>query len=257
MLQCYFDDSGTHNGSSALSYGGLAGSPSQWESFDIAWRHLLQNPIRNACKQPLEMYHSSPCRAGRGDFQGYSRAESDVLHGDAIQLIIDNNLSAVSYAVDTKEWDELVTGDALKWFGSAEDVVFSSSLTGALSMAHQLGHSEVALMFDLGRKSNRLDEITKLAHATVAGPVELTSVSFASVKSYPGFQGADIVATESYWQAERYIRGQDKRPSPHFERLLNGVHAGGHILDREHINITVDNFNLHGRQGGDVPPALL
>lgn len=254
MLQCYFDDAGTHAGAPALAYGGLVGTKEQWVAFDARWRALLAAPMEG--KPPLKAFHLTDCRVSAGEFLRYRPVERDVVQHAFRQIIIETGISAIAYSVAVADWNELVIGKARRWLGSPEQIIFSACVGGAMQVAHELGHNEVSIWFDAGRRSSELDSLTNRAMLNQSGPVKLVGVSFLSVAEIPALQGADIVATESRMQADTYIKTGEVAPSAHFAALLKGVHAAGYILDRDQIALNVERFNQVGPWYGK-PSGLL
>jgi hypothetical protein len=89
MLRAYFDDAGTHQNSNVVVIGGLIGTEAQWERFERAWAAKLADPLPDAGKPPLRMFHLSGC-AGRwpgSEFADYSDAEQDAVSHDFRQII--------------------------------------------------------------------------------------------------------------------------------------------------------------------------
>jgi hypothetical protein len=64
MLIAYYDDSGTHDGSAAVVYGGFIGHEDTWASFEPKWRAILQ-------RERLKRFHLADCEAGEGEFRNW------------------------------------------------------------------------------------------------------------------------------------------------------------------------------------------
>ena len=73
MLKAYFDDAGTHNGSPIAVMGGLIGTVAQWERLEDRWGKQLADPLPEAGKPRLQMFHMAECEASQGEFRDYSR----------------------------------------------------------------------------------------------------------------------------------------------------------------------------------------
>jgi hypothetical protein len=150
MLAAYFDDSGTHDDSRVVAWGGFLGSVAQWDRFDMAWLAKLAQPL--AGKAPLRKFALADCQSSFNEFFGYSRPESDLVQNEFREIIVANRLIGVAYAVDRPTWDRLITGDARTFLGDAETVCFSSCFDGAIERAVEYfpNESMLSLHFDQG-----------------------------------------------------------------------------------------------------------
>jgi len=98
MLAAYFDDSGTHDDSAVVSWGGFVGTDTQWTAFNAAWRTKLAAPLPG--KPLLRKFGLADCERRRNEFFGYSGAESDLLQNEMREIIVKHRLLGVCYSVD-------------------------------------------------------------------------------------------------------------------------------------------------------------
>ena len=248
MLQVYFDDSGTHgNGSPFVVVGGLLGTTSQWEKFDPEWRALLREPLPG--KPPLQKWHSWDCRFGRGEFEGYTQGERDHVTHLFRSIIIGSGVSSLSAAIDARAWRSLVAGDYLKHMGSAEQHCLVMCIDSALGYASQVhDRRRVAIYYDLGRRSARLEQMgDNYLHRTALTYPRIFSLSFLRVAETMPLQGADMVATETFWAAQEWI--EDRKTEgfrAHFQRFIEQVKGAGFILDEGAIKADLARRNSDG-----------
>lgn len=243
-LKGYFDDSGTHDQSDVVVVGGLIGTVAQWERFEKAWAAKLAEPLPG--KPPIKMFHLSHCAATDGEFKTYSRAESDAVIHDFRQIIIDAKLTSTASAVDRKAWDDLVVGPYRQVLGEAVDICAENCVAETIRIAnpHPEG-DKIAFVFDRGIWTQRLKDITD-EYTFPMGRPRIVSVNFLAVADVLGLQGADIVATESYWHALLVLRdGYGAPPRAHLRHFLENMLSEALILDREAI------ANEIGRRGPD------
>jgi hypothetical protein len=92
MLQCYFDDSGTHDGSRFVVWGGIMGTEERYEALDEPWRKRLAVPLPG--KPPLRQFHLAHCKLGIKEFETYSFPEREHLR----------NLSGRSLSMPSLRW---------------------------------------------------------------------------------------------------------------------------------------------------------
>jgi hypothetical protein len=118
MLQWFFDDSGTHDGSDVVVWGGVVGNMRQIQFLEWRWNDLLSRPPNQ--KPPLKKFSSADCRACKQEFLSYSYAESLYLHRCFRSIIIDSGVAAVAFATDVRAWNSFMGGVLTDFIGPAE-----------------------------------------------------------------------------------------------------------------------------------------
>jgi hypothetical protein len=116
---------------------------------------------------------------------------------------------------------------------------------------------EIAIFYDMGRKDN--PEIQRLAgllqNAATAIP-GIRSFAFAKVVEMTPLQGADMIATESFWFAQDFLGGKPEPSRAHFRAYLEeNFHKGnGEILNRAGIESASAKLDAAGviRDPGDL-----
>jgi len=240
MLRAYFDDSGTHSDSEVVVVGGLIGTVEQWNEFERQWIALLENPLPGTSsrpdKPPLKMFHLAACNANEGEFADYNEAEQNAVTYAFRKVLIDTKLTSTASAIDRKAWDELVIGPYRDELGDALSVCVENCVLETIRIAGPHIHGRnVAVVFDRGVMSARVQQITEPFTYPLGRP-RIVSVNFSKVVDTPSLQGADIVATESYWQGIKVLRqGIGAQPRAHFRHYLDNMLTEGLILDREAI----------------------
>jgi len=246
MLAAYFDDSGTHDGSKLVVWGGFIGTAEQWSGFDKAWRTKLARPLPS--KSRLTKFGLADCEGHHGEFAGYSTAQSDLLQNECRELIVQAGVIGLAYAVERECWDRLVQGAAREFFGGdAEAACFSACFNGAVERAARFFPDDLMLSvhFDRGRKSPKLDTLIDRATKSYRGSPAIVNLSYNRVIDFTPLQAADIIATENYWHASSVIAGNDDaKPRPHFFHFLQRVKAtNGYLAQEQEI---LDTLKKHG-----------
>jgi hypothetical protein len=234
MLSGYFDDSGTHDDSSVVAWGGLLGTESQWEALEKAWRARLSAPLPG--KPPLRKFGVADCRWHDGEFSTYTGPESDHLRFLFRSIIAEAKLIGVSAAVCRADYDELIVGELRRRLGDSEMLSFGKCILYALDLAPRFDppETQIALTFDLGRKSTKLYELIANVLSFDRSPLKITHIGFSPVELSASLQAADTVATESYWAAKKLLAaGTTESASAHFRHYLATMQCEGSIADRE------------------------
>jgi uncharacterized protein DUF3800 len=259
MLRAYFDDAGTHRGSPVVVLGGLIGTVGQWEKFEQAWGRRLGDPLPEVQKAPLSSFHLRPCILGHADFADYKPVEREATARNFRDIIHAAGLASTASAVDRVAWDELVTGKPRELLGDAIEPCFLHCLDRARDYAFDHPEGErIVVMFDKGIESERLHDIINLylKHIHLDIKHDFSSITFGRVKEHFSLQGADIIATESYWHADRWLTtGGTAEPRPPARQFWEHMPAEGLIMDRGAIITELGRRNPDGSL--PTPPNVL
>jgi hypothetical protein len=258
MLKAYFDDSGTHHTAPVLSVGGLIGTESQWTAFDGAWKFALLEPLPG--KPRIKQWATADCRSGDGEFEGYSQADRDAVTRRFRMIIAESGVVSLNSVIDVQAWTELVVNGGRTKMGSAEEFCVVSCVLNTLAYAYANPDGrQVAIYYDAGRqrKSGKLDKIRDIFLRRAFENTKVVSFTFGKVVDYTPLQGADLVATESYWLAQDWLKaGAAAQPRPHFKDFIERVNGAGYILDRAAIEGELKNRNPDGSLKPGVSPLL-
>ncbi len=233
MLKAYFDDSGTHVGAPIVVVGGLIGTDAQWKGFDANWRARLKCPIEG--KQPLKKFGMHDCQESIGDFKGYSRTESDFVMHEFRQIIKNSGIVGYSSAIDKVAWDELVTAERRQNMGPAENFCLTRCARNMLANAKDhFTEKTIRFTYDEGRKailSNRIERF-EWTRGLIDCP-QVASFTYAKVRDLTPLQGADMLATESYWLLKKRRSNKTAEPRSHFQDYVKSAKGFGDFMSRE------------------------
>lgn len=234
VLAAYFDDSGTHPTSPVVALGGLLGTEDQWKVFEPRWAALLAEPLPG--KPPLKQFHLSPLRAGKKEFEGYTRTETDHINRLFKQIILDIDLVTLATAVNRRAWNELVTGAVAEQVGQPEELCFVKCVDSVLATIRwRKPGQRVVIAFDQGIR-DRLEIWGRVYLAQADKYPEIAGIGFGKVSEVLPLQGADLIATETYQFAQAWLKDRaNPATNPHFKDFVTRDLSGGIILDREHI----------------------
>lgn len=253
MLECYFDDSGTHDQSKVVTWGGLLGTVDQWDYLEKRWKALLAKPLEG--KLPLECFHLSHCAALDQEFMNYNRAASDRVRFLFRQIIADAQLESYAFSVPVEDYNDLVKGPARRHFGGPKRIAVSGCILKFLHRAKERGEEFVSITFDEGHITPEIQATMDQIRRDYKGPPTLVSIGSMPVRPTPALQAADTIATEAYWAANALLRGDDVHHSAHLRSLLGKVEViQGYIMQRDHVKKLVRDFRLHP---GKRPPSWI
>lgn len=160
MLGAYLDDSGTHSTSDIVIVGGLAGTEWQLRSLEKPWQQHLDRPL-DGRKPSLRQFHMTECQDSRGEFEGWTRTETDYFCHQLQTVIIESGVVAYGMACSRKDWDDLVTGDIRAVWGNSESMCIINCFTRMIGWAQAFTFDpEMSFIFD-----SRTKEIARRAQA--------------------------------------------------------------------------------------------
>lgn len=251
ILGGFFDDAGTSKNDNYVCWGGFIGTLDQWTALDVEWGALLAQPYEPPSRAlpPLRRFHLSPCVALDGDYAKYTRPESDRLQWRFRDVIIRSGVRGLAYSVDRVAYDKLVQGEAREFLGDAEQLCFGACIKDAYKTSLQEfpTATRLALIFDnvaqAGRK-NRLSEMAErfwVFDQRGNNKVGL-GFHFEDMATYTPLQAADIIATESAWDAKALLQGAPRRA--HFSSFLKEVRAEGYCMGEAEILTTLESHGF-------------
>jgi len=246
MLECYFDDSGTHGTSRVVVWGGIVGHKDFMRELEAAWKARLAEPCEG--KPPIRKFSSADLLAGREEFEGYNDAEKDRTRYLFRQVILDAGLSVLSYGASVTDWDQIMTGPARAQLGSAERFAFGQAIMHGCNVSKNDG-VPVSFQFDLGRKFPDLDSMIHPALEASEIDQSLVSYGYSAVLGNMGLQAADLVAHETYQHLVKYVDNPKSAPGVHLKSLWGGAHDSRmYLAGRTQIQEMLDDLTASLRK---------
>ena len=238
MLKLYLDDTGTHEDSPIVGVGGFIGTEAQWAEFDGRWRAVLESPLPG--KPTLSQWHSYDCRWGLKEFSGYSEPERDRVTCIFRDVITQSGLVSLTNFVDVSAWNEVLAELGPDKLATGETTALYRLLMRAVPFAAiQKDGPDIAVFYDLGRLADpEVGRFSSLLNDPTTAPPHILSLTFLRVADATPLQGADMIATETFWFVKEFQRHGGKAvPRPHFASYLrdNEKNGNGEFLDREAI----------------------
>jgi hypothetical protein len=233
MLRAYFDDSGTHSSSEVVVWGGVVGTVSQFEAFDVAWAEMLAQPLPG--KPPLKKFSLSKCASARGEFENYRPEERDALRYKTREIIEAASIRSVAYAVPIRLYDTVLRGRVRRTYGPPSGIAFAACADFALQVSEKSGRLPLTCEFDVGQDNENARSFVSNAESRARHKGVPISYSFAPVQGSYGLQAADTIATEHYWYGLDFIEADEPVMSPHFASLVNMANPTGWVLTRAEL----------------------
>ena len=202
MIEAYFDDSGTHRGSKVILWAGVFGRPEQWASLNKEWRAKLDDPSPSTpAKAPLKRFHSSDCFNSTGEFERWTRTETDHLVHELIQIVLKHLVWGLAVVVWRPEFDEIVPADKRFVTGDAEGFSLRMAYIMTLQWAQQYTKDrEIGFLSD--NRPERAIDAKFVSNVIRESPLNkvfsVKDVNFGTSSDVIPLQVADLFAWEAY-----------------------------------------------------------
>jgi Protein of unknown function (DUF3800) len=242
MLGAYLDDSGSHSTSDIVITAGVAGTEWQLRSLEKLWRKELASPLEGL-KPPLKRFHMAECQDSRGEFERWTRTETDYLCHRLETAITDSGIMAYGMACSRKDWDDLVMGDIRSVWGDPEAMCITNCFTKLIAWAQQFTFDpEMRFVFDNRTKEvERRARVVFHAYQRCIEKPRLVEISFSSSHKNLHLQAADMVAWEFYQYANDILANGFVEPKrQQYRRLASNMLWFGQIATRQSIQRIMD-----------------
>lgn len=213
LMEAYFDESGTHEGSPFVCVAGYLFEKSNATALDTAWREMLE-------EKGLPFFRMSDCAHTTRSFKGWSKDDTTNLEIRAIDLV--KAYAAYGFAASVV-MDDFHLIPNLGLFDSAYSFACLQMLLGVQWWADANDfHGEVAYFFESGaRHQSEANAFMKnvFKHPQMKIDFRYSSHKFVDKVSASQLQCADLLAWHWFTYNQRERTGQ-KEKRKDFRRLL-------------------------------------
>ena len=208
FLECYFDESGSHDGSPVLCVAGYLFDKDQCKSLDLKWKASLE-------RYKLPFFRMSACAHNTDDvkiypFEHLSAAECIAVEKEMIGHINEHALLGVAVAVNEHDYEVLFGDNSLA--GTPYAFCCWQVLAGIQSwiLRNQFrGQGKVAYFFEAGHPDqNQANALMKriFDNKTLRQNYCYGSHSFVDKECVRPVQTADILAWHQATQVKRWLK---------------------------------------------------
>jgi hypothetical protein len=216
MITAYFDDSGTHGvRADIVLVAGIFGTEARMENLDRNWKRHLDAPLCGR-KEPIKRFHAYDCDNSIGEFERWTRTETDYFRHQLRTVIFESEVAAYGMAVSRKDWDDLIVGDLRSVLGDPERFSINQCFVKSLAWAQaNTFDPHMTYVFD-----NRPSPVQRYAGTVydafsrhLQPPPTLVGYSFLSSMQIRPLQAADLVAWELYRYANDILKNGLNTPA--------------------------------------------
>ncbi len=195
VLYGYFDESGTHDDSDAVSVAGYVSTAEQWTVFDQEWSGALQ-------EGGLPHFHMTEFSSrAKQPYNTWTDQDRRFRFARLATIINTHPICSVGYAIPKKEFDQTFTKRAKHFAGGAYGIAATCCFMEAAELLkQQYPSASIAYVFEKGaRGAGEVKKVFEWNHADRKSreELQLESLTFAT-KSCTPLQAADILSYEFY-----------------------------------------------------------
>lgn len=267
-LECYFDESGTHDGSPAVCVAGYLFNREARQKLDSEWKAALD-------RYELPFFRMSACAHGNPPFNRLTKNERIDIEPAVIKLINRYALLGLAIVINEAEYDHLFTRRDIT--GDAYSFCCWQILAGIQSwIERNQFDGEISCFFESGHKSQRLANLLMhriFENASLRNTYRYKAHGFVEKAAVQALQAADILAWQQATQLKRWLRNDHRMRAdfralttmpPHELFIANRKTLAGAVAYQRHLQRLPINDGVTGRLGGawfwcpfDGEPGLL
>jgi hypothetical protein len=235
IFTAYLDESGTHDGSQAVSVAGYVSTPEAWTRFEADWRAALDD-------FGIDMFHMSDFENRAGDFQRWPNELRQERLARLIRIINTNVIASFGTTIMCSQYADTFSSEAHRFVGGPYGlaaVMVMMDLGKILRLTGALG--SIAYVFESGALG--AGQVLQVFTANEQNPkqkeeMRLLSLRFENKRDFVPLQAADILAYELYKHLPRQLGVEpwSRGPRHSLRMLANVPHDWGHA-DKEQLQI--------------------
>ena len=239
LLQAYFDESGSHDGSPVLCVAGYLFEKDQCGELDLGWKRTLD-------RYELPFFHMVDCAHGNPPFDKLSRDERIAVETELIGLIRSHALLGVGAAVVESEYEEifplsdriaLSDSPSIHLPGTPYTYCCWTALAAiyAWIMASNFD-GEIVYFFEAGHKHG--NEANAIMSRIFKAPqlrseYRYAAHSFVHKEKVRPIQAADLIAWQHATDLKKILTGKPRRKD--YAALIDGRHVDMKLIRRENL----------------------
>jgi hypothetical protein len=206
MLEAYFDESGSHDGSPVLCVAGYLFEKEGAKTLDSKWRQVLE-------RFSLPFFHMVDCAHGAEPFDKLSKDERIAVEKEMIALIRSHTIFGFAVGVDEKEYNNLFRTD--NPFGTAYSYCCWTCLTAIhnwIARRAYMNH-EIAYFFEAGHRDQGEANIVMqkiFNDPNLRREYRYGAHAFVAKEKVCAIQTADMLAWQHATHIKRKLRGQEE-----------------------------------------------
>ena len=245
FLECYFDESGTHDGSPVLCVAGYLFERESCKTLDLEWKKVLD-------RYQLPFFRMSACAHGNPPFDNLSPDECIDAEKAMIGLINEHALLGLAVVINEQDYNYLFTRQDIT--GDAYSFCCWQILAGIQAwITRNNFEGEIAYFFEAGHKSQSqansiMNRIFK--NERLRARYRYAAHAFVDKQKVRPVQAADIYAWQQATQMKRWLKNNSNiradfralAAKPRHELFIGNRHTlGGPIAYQrslEHLPIT-------------------
>jgi hypothetical protein len=220
LLEAYFDESGTHAGSAAVSVAGYIARPEQWIAFEPEWRKVLSD-------FGLEFFHWSDCESAAAGtpYAGWSREKRRDAFAQLVDITNRHAIASVGCVIERSLYEKHVPKHIQRAYNglyglAAQNCADSAATLVKTRLAEKGISSDARIAYVFEASPGGVGQVSNLFNENINDPVRrdffrIQDFRFGLKKELPPLQAADILAYELF----RYLPmklGIDKKPERSF-----------------------------------------
>lgn len=186
LAECYFDDSSDEKHERYFAYGGLIGSPDQWDEFQIQW-----GIETTGLEQP---FHSVDCDSGYGQFIGWSIDKRFDLMARLTAVVKRIRLFGFASIIPVSDFKSVFPSLGER---EAAQTVIAHVVVNMASLANR-ARDDVALWFERGNHNSWTINVFERLRASGWEAINRVRGPAFENKQFQPMQAADLVAREAF-----------------------------------------------------------